>query len=50
MKRREFGTSAEIGGTALTVGGLTSCVTPVREKEGKPVNPADFELNEIKLN
>jgi amidase len=50
MKRREFVTSAVIGGTALTVGGLTSCVTPVREKEGKPVNPADFELNEITVN
>src|SRR5512135_1174599 len=50
MKRREFVTSTVLGGTALTVGGLSSCVTPVREKENKTVNPADFELNEITVN
>jgi amidase len=49
MKRRKFVTSAILGGTALTVGGLTSCATAVREKEGNAANPADFELNEITI-
>ena len=47
MKRRAFVASTVLGGTALTLGGFSSCSNPSVQEGESSGNPADFELNEI---
>jgi amidase len=49
MKRRQFVTSTVLGSTALTIGGITSCVSRAKDVPGTSVNFTDFELNEFTI-
>jgi amidase len=49
MKRRTFFTSTMLGSAALSMGGISSCISPSKEQMEPAINLADFELNETTI-
>ncbi len=49
MKRRTFCKTSALGGTALTITGITSCSSRQKEQSYNAGHPSEFDLNEITI-